>query len=111
MRRVLEQAGSHLADDEQLNALNMRFHELVAIASGNMVRRQLLHVLNQLFVAEQRLLLGIFGSRERDHQQHLLILEALGLRDESLARERMHSHLDGVRVAIERSELAMQRGP
>jgi hypothetical protein len=63
---------------------------------------QLLNVLQDLFTEEQRLILGIFGSRQRDHAEHLAILEALEKRDEALAVERMRTHLEGVQDAVAR---------
>jgi GntR family transcriptional repressor for pyruvate dehydrogenase complex len=106
MGRLLGSAGQNLRDDDRLNRLNMGFHHQVAEASGNTVLAQLLNVLHELFVEEQRLILDIFGSRERDHQEHLSILDALERRDEQLAVERMRRHLEGVQGAIERWEPA-----
>ena len=102
LERVLASAGQHLADDDMLNSVNMEFHGRIAEASGNSVTAQLLAVLHALFTEEQRLILGIFGSREADHREHLQILEAIERRDESLAVERMRSHLEGVHASIQR---------
>lgn len=102
LRRTLTTAGQNLGNDDVLNEVNMSFHRQIARASGNTVLTQLLDVLHDLFTEEQRLILGIFGSRERDHQEHLGILEALELRNEKLAVERMRMHLEGVADAIER---------
>ena len=102
LRRTLTTAGQNLGNDDVLNEVNMSFHRQIARASGNTVLTQLLDVLHDLFTDEQRLILGIFGSRERDHQEHLQILEALELRDEKLAVERMRKHLEGVADSIER---------
>jgi Transcriptional regulators len=100
MRRLLTTAGENLGDDAVLNEVNMGFHRQIARASGNTVLAQLLDVLHDLFTDEQRLILGIFGSRDRDHQEHLAILEALEQRDESLCVDRMRQHLRGVQDAI-----------
>jgi len=100
MRRLLTTAGENLGDDAVLNEVNMGFHRQIARASGNTVLAQLLDVLHELFTDEQRLILGIFGSRDRDHQEHLAILEALEQRDESLCVDRMRQHLRGVQDAI-----------
>jgi GAF domain-containing protein len=54
----------------------------------------------RLFAEEQRLILKIFGSRERDHEGHLAILEALERRDAGLVVKRMRAHLKGVEDAI-----------
>ena len=102
LKRILASASKHLEDDDILNSVNMEFHGKIAEASGNSVTAQLLNVLHELFTGEQRLILGIFGSREEDHRDHLQILKAIERRDEALAVERMRSHLGSVREAIER---------
>lgn len=98
--RILDEAEENLDDDERLNSLNMQFHSKIAEASGNSVTAQLLAVLHDLFTEEQRLILGIFGSREADHQDHLQILDAIERRDGPLAVERMRTHLESVHAAI-----------
>jgi GntR family transcriptional repressor for pyruvate dehydrogenase complex len=102
MRRLLTTAGHNLGNDSVLNEANMGFHRQIARASGNTVLAQLLDVLHDLFTDEQRLILGIFGSRERDHQEHLEILAALEARDETVGVERMRKHLQGVEEAVAR---------
>jgi len=99
MRRLLSTAGQNIGNDETLNSVNMGFHREIALASGNTVTAQLLTVLHELFAEEQRLILGI-GSREKDHAEHLAILEAVELRDEALAVSRMRTHLEGVQTGI-----------
>jgi len=100
MRHLLQVAGESLENDATLNATNMAFHRQIALASGNAVLAQLLDVMQDLFTEEQRLIMGIFGSREADHEEHLGILEALEQRDETLCMERMRKHLQGVEAAI-----------
>ena len=100
MRRLLTTAGENLDNDDVLNSVNMAFHRQIAIASGNTVVAQLLDVLQELFTEEQRLILGIFGSRQRDHQEHLGILDALEKRNDQLAGQRMRKHLEGVQAAV-----------
>jgi GntR family transcriptional regulator, transcriptional repressor for pyruvate dehydrogenase complex len=102
LKRILASAGKHLDDDEVLNSVNMEFHGKIAEASGNSVTAQLLTVLHEIFTDEQRLILGIFGSREDDHKDHAQILKAIEDRDEALAVERMRSHLESVHAAIQR---------
>ncbi len=96
MRRLLATAGEHLDDDSLLNEVNSAFHHEIAVASGNSVLPQLLDVLHELFSNEQRLILGIFGSREEDHREHMTILAALEKRNVKLTTERMRAHLEGV---------------
>jgi GntR family transcriptional regulator, transcriptional repressor for pyruvate dehydrogenase complex len=100
MRRLLTTAGQSLENDEVLSSVNMSYHRQIAIASGNTVLAQLLDVLRELFTEEQRLILDIFGSRQRDHQEHLAILEALEQRNAARAVERMRTHLEGVQDAV-----------
>jgi GntR family transcriptional repressor for pyruvate dehydrogenase complex len=102
MRRLLTTAAENLDNDAVLNSVNMAFHRQIATASGNAVLAQLLDVMQTLFTDEQRLILGIFGSRKQDHEEHLSIFAALEQRDEPLATERMRQHLGGVATAIER---------
>lgn len=102
MRRLLKTAGENLDNDAVLNSVNMAFHRQIASASGNTVIAQLLDVMQDLFTDEQRLILGIFGSRKRDHKEHLSIFAALEQRQQSVAVERMRKHLEGVATAIQR---------
>ena len=102
MRRLLKTAGENLDNDAVLNSVNMAFHRQIASASGNTVIAQLLDVMQDLFTDEQRLILGIFGSRKRDHKEHLSIFAALEQHQEAVAVERMRKHLDGVAAAIQR---------
>jgi len=101
MEKLLEEAGQYMDDDAVLNRRNMAFHREVAVASGNVVLAQLLEVLSNLFEQEQRTILDIHGSREKDHAEHKDILEALRARDEALAEERMRQHLEGVRALVQ----------
>lgn len=96
MGRLLDEAGAHLDDDSVLTVNNMAFHREISSASGNQVMAQLLDVLSTLFQQEQRVILNIYGSRERDYAEHRSIYEAIAARDEPLARARMKSHLGGV---------------
>ncbi len=100
MRRLLDTAGANLQDDELLNSVNMAYHREIALASGNAVLSQLLEVLRDLFVDEQRVILAMADSRERDHEEHVQILQAMEKHDECLASELMRTHLEGVRQII-----------
>lgn len=100
MRSLLDQAGQCLGDDAVLSAMNMAFHREIAVASGNVVLGQLLEVLTNVFQEEQRVILSIYGSREKDHYQHIEIVEALEAHDADLAVERMRAHLEGVRNVL-----------
>jgi GntR family transcriptional repressor for pyruvate dehydrogenase complex len=100
MSQALANAGQNLGDDAALNVANMSFHRRIAVGSGNTVICQVLEVLSNLFKDEQKLILDIHGSRAKDHEEHLAILEALRQKDAALAVERMRAHLEGVRTAL-----------
>jgi GntR family transcriptional repressor for pyruvate dehydrogenase complex len=78
----------------------MSFHNEIATASGNVVLSQLLSALINIFQEEQRVILGIYGFREKDHAEHVAIFEALLARDADLAEERMRAHLNEVRDVL-----------
>ena len=100
MEALLSEAEGHLGDDESLSKVNMAFHHEIAAASGNTVLAQLQEVLATLFQQEQRAILGIYGSREQDHREHVGLLDALRQHDADLAESRMRDHLDGVRNVL-----------
>jgi GntR family transcriptional regulator, transcriptional repressor for pyruvate dehydrogenase complex len=100
MDDLLHHAEANLSNDAVLNTTNMAFHEAIAVASGNSVLHQLLHVLSDVFRDEQRAIIDIYGSRQRDHDEHCGILDALRRGDEAMAIERMRSHLEGVREVL-----------
>ena len=100
MQALLDKAAQNFSDDEVLSATNMAFHQEITQASGNLVLSQLLDVLRNLFQKEQRLILNIYGSPQKDQDEHLGILAALEERDERLAVDRMQEHLEGVRDVV-----------
>ena len=100
MEELLAQAGANLDNDVVLNKANIAFHRTIAEASDNVVLAQLQDVLSDLFQREQRVILDIYGSRSKDHEEHVGILQALRERNAPLARERMDQHLAGVRDAL-----------
>lgn len=102
MRELLAKAEENLDNDATLNATNMAFHRHIALASGNTVLSQLLGVLSTLFQQEQRMILDIYGSRRKDHAEHVGIMEALEKRDEPLSVHRMRAHLEGVQEVLHR---------
>lgn len=104
MRRQLDRAHENLGTPEVLTPTNLGFHQQIAIASGNVVLRQILSVLSDLFQEEQRAILDVYSFWEQDYAEHVGILEALEAHEESLAVERMRAHLHGVRDVFVRWE-------
>jgi len=102
LRTTLAAAGGHLSgDDDALHRLNMDFHRHVARLAGNTVISQVIDSLVDIYGAEQRLVLNLYGDRRRDHEDHLAILDALAARDAGRARQLMHDHLEKVRAVLE----------
>jgi GntR family transcriptional repressor for pyruvate dehydrogenase complex len=100
MTARLERAQKNLDNDEVLSPTNLAFHCDIAEASGNTVMTQLLEVLMDLFKGEHRMILNIYGDRQKDHKEHLSILDALRRRDAMLAAQLMQTHLEGVREVL-----------
>ncbi|MEO6528631.1 MAG: FCD domain-containing protein, partial [Gemmatimonadaceae bacterium] len=100
MQRLLSTVERSLDDAETMNAVNTAFHQQIALASGNTVTAQMLTVLHELFAKEQRLIVDRVCSHEKAHREHLAILEAIALRDETLAVGQMRTHLEGIQSAI-----------
>ncbi len=100
MAHLMETAEANLDNDAVLSPTNLAFHQKIAEASGNTVLAQLLDVLMDLFRDEHRVLLDIYGDREKDHEEHVALLDAIRRRDASLAQELMQAHLEGVRAVL-----------
>ena len=100
MRELLETAHFHLSDDAELHGANMSFHRAIAAASGNEVMEQMLDVLTSTFRREQHAIINIYGSRERDYDEHVGILRAIEEQREERAVELMRAHLEGIREVI-----------
>lgn len=98
---LLDLAGGRLArSDDALNESNMAFHVRIALLSGNSVLAEIMDSLIELRLSDQLMIQEIFDARERDHLEHVHILEALRSRDADLARERMANHLEMVRTVV-----------
>jgi GntR family transcriptional regulator, transcriptional repressor for pyruvate dehydrogenase complex len=102
MDNLLQKAKAEIENDDLLNHTNISFHLEIAAASGNLVFYQMLGVLLSLYRDEQQLLLQVYRFKERDHNQHVKIFEALRSKNKKLALGRMKRHLTGVRRSIEK---------
>lgn len=100
MAALMARAEDQLEDDAVLSVINMAFHREIAVASGNTVLTQIQEVLTNLFQREQRLILRIYGSRMKDHEEHMEILDALRSRDSARVQKLMRAHLEGVRAVL-----------
>ena len=101
LKETLTAAAANLAgEDRLLGSLNMDFHRQVAALSGNSVLAEVINSLTAVYEEEQLVVMRLYDNRERDHRQHLGILEAIANRDRELAKRRMHDHLKDVRRVL-----------
>jgi GntR family transcriptional repressor for pyruvate dehydrogenase complex len=54
-----------------------------------------------LYSAEQMMILQVYDNRQKDHREHLAVLEAIRKGSPDLAARRMRAHLMGVRTVVE----------
>lgn len=99
-RRDLEKDGAPSKIDE----INLRFHELVAEFSGNIVFAQLMRSLVQIYSREQASIHLLYGARVRGLDHHAAIFECIRERDPAGARQAMEDDIRSVREAV------LQRG-
>lgn len=102
VERILGQSALSLSgQDEMLSEANLDFHRAIARLSGNAVLAQTLDSLLDLYAAEQLMILQVYDNREKDHREHLSVLEAIRKGSPDLAARRMREHLTGVRTVVE----------
>jgi GntR family transcriptional repressor for pyruvate dehydrogenase complex len=105
MRHLLATAARHPSDEDLQHSVNVAFHRQIALASGNPVLAQLLHLLQDQFSEERRQIRGGLAEREpRNHEEHLEIVDAIEARNEALGMEQMRRHLEAVRDALRRAD-------
>jgi DNA-binding FadR family transcriptional regulator len=72
---------------------DMRFHALLAEATGNPVFQLILAPIQELLIESRRRTLGQYGSKLA-HDHHAAILDAVRRRDSEAAREKMRFHIE-----------------
>jgi GntR family transcriptional repressor for pyruvate dehydrogenase complex len=102
MAHFLEDARAALdrGSEAALAGANLSFHREIAHASGNRVIAQLLELITGFFLPELNKVLEVYGSSERDFEEHRDILAAIRRRNSSLATRRMRNHLESISVTI-----------
>jgi GntR family transcriptional repressor for pyruvate dehydrogenase complex len=97
----LRDAEWHLTgDDATLHRVNMAFHEGIARVAGNPILAEAIESLIELHSSEQMAILWLYNARNRDHRDHVRILDALRRGDATDARERMRRHIEDVRSVV-----------
>lgn len=80
----------------------VHFHAALAATTGNELLRETVEALLQVRVKEQIEIRHRYDDRERDHAEHMRILEAVRAGDAELARRLTAQHLASIREAVER---------
>ena len=108
-------AMQHTASDLQLieaataNALEpqrgderptVHFHVAVAAAGRNRLVRETVEALLRVRVRDQVEIRHQYDDRERDHAEHLQIVEAIGDRDATAAERLTREHLSSIRTTV-----------
>lgn len=88
----------------------LHFHVALAAASGNPLLRETIEALLQVRARDQIEIRHRYADRERDHDEHLEIVEAVRDRDAEAAARLTRQHLVAIRQAIE-SGSASGSGP
>jgi DNA-binding FadR family transcriptional regulator len=85
-------------------AFALNFHVQLAAASGNPLVEELLASLLKVRVREQQQIRQLYDNRNRDHEEHRAIFEAVKAGDSAAAEQLTREHLDHIRQAIEAAD-------
>jgi DNA-binding FadR family transcriptional regulator len=82
-------------------AFALNFHVELAAASGNPLLEEVLASLLKVRLREQQQIRQLYDNRERDHEEHRAILDAVRAQDAQEAERLTREHLDNIRAAVE----------
>lgn len=85
-------------------AFALNFHVELAAASGNPLLEEVLASLLKVRVREQQQIRQLYDNRNRDHEEHRAILDAVRAQDAAEAERLTREHLDNIRAAVERAD-------
>lgn len=107
--RVRDADGLRQLEDSVTNALHppqgdlrpaVHFHAALAATSGNALLRETVEALLHVRVREQIEIRHRYDDRERDHAEHVRILDAVRDGDAALAQRLTEEHLASIREAV-----------
>lgn len=104
---ILLRMSSHLGDEEMGEQTDLQFHRTLAGATHNSIMVRLLNSISgpmqdSIRDARRTMLYANRSEAGTLHRQHLAIFEAVRLRDEEQARDRMREHLDHVESVLKK---------
>jgi GntR family transcriptional regulator, transcriptional repressor for pyruvate dehydrogenase complex len=105
LRRLLETAAELRADRAHVGPINLQFHARIAVAAGNVVLSDMLSAILELHTEDQLIIDRLFADPDRDHAEHLEILDAIVRRDAGAASTLMSNHLAEVLASVESSDV------
>jgi DNA-binding FadR family transcriptional regulator len=82
-------------------AFALNFHIELAAASGNPLVQEVLASLLKVRVREQQQIRALYDNRQRDHEEHRAITDAVRAGDAEAARELTRTHLANIRTAVQ----------
>lgn len=82
-------------------AFALNFHVELAAASGNPLIEELLASLLKVRVREQQQIRQLYDNRNRDHEEHRAIVDAVRAGDAAAAERLTREHLEHIQQAIE----------
>ncbi|TDD28178.1 FadR family transcriptional regulator [Kribbella turkmenica] len=85
-------------------AFALNFHVELAAAAGNPLLQEVLASLLKVRVREQQRIRTLYDNRERDHEEHQAILEAIRSQDAPAAERLTREHLGNIRRAVEAAD-------
>ncbi len=96
-----------LDDPEAFLELDIAFHKVITDAASNTLLKQIVQSLSVLTRASRSLTVNLPGVRERSHEDHTAIYQALEARDAEAAGRAMQRHLERVKKAYDRQKEAL----
>lgn len=85
-------------------AFALNFHVELAAASGNPLVEELLASLLKVRVREQQQIRQLYDNRNRDHEEHRAIVDAVRAGDAAAAERLTREHLEHIQRAIEAAD-------
>ncbi|TCC45339.1 FadR family transcriptional regulator [Kribbella capetownensis] len=81
-------------------AFALNFHVELAAAAGNPLLAEVLTSLLKVRVREQQQIRQLYDNRQRDHEEHRAIADAVRKHDAEAAQELTRQHLANIRTAV-----------